>query len=478
MRHEVKSNAVIVAEADAIDRAWMETVLHRENYAVKLASDVDCVRSHLTTLESVVAVVLGNLSPRKIPVDLLCDIRRRFPVLPVIAVSDRPSSGDVVEAMKCGATDVLAKPVCRERLRDSLSNALASSDAPRIPSMPRVPSALLANSPAMRRLLALVQQVGFSDAPILIRGETGVGKEVLARRLHALSPRAGKPFLKVNCAALPSELIEGELFGYNRGAFTNADQNKPGMFERADTGAILLDEIGDMELRLQAKLLEVLQDQQFYRLGGNRAVRVNVRIIAATHVDLETAVENGAFRADLYHRLDVINLSVPPLRERYEDILPLARLLLERHNRPGMPAPVISPEFERALLTYHWPGNVRELENVMRRLLVLRNPGLLAAELNGRSRQPSLPQPPAYGEIPEGLDRSDPVLQWNSRDDADAEVQAILAALSASRWNRKAAAHLLGTGYKALLYKMKKLGIVDTDPPMYRPPKCSHSPTV
>jgi two-component system response regulator AtoC len=477
LRHEVKSNAVIVAEADAIDRASIEMVLNCENYAVKLASDVDCVRSHLTADEPVAAVVLGNLSPRKIPVDLLCDIRRRFPVLPVIAISDSPSSGEVVEAMKCGATDVLAKPVCRERLRDALSNALASSDPP-MPAGSRTPSPFLANSPAMRGLMSLIHQVGFSDAPILIRGETGVGKEVLARRLHSLSPRAGKPFLKVNCAALPPELIEGELFGYNRGAFTNADQNKPGMFERADTGAILLDEIGDMELRLQAKLLEVLQDQQFYRLGGSKPVRVNVRIIAATHVDLETAVENGAFRADLYHRLDVIDLRVPPLRDCYEDILPLARLLLERHNRPGMPAPGISPELERALLTYHWPGNVRELENVMRRLLVLRNPGLLAAELNGRGRQASLLEFRVCGETPEPLDRSGPVLQRTARDGCDAEVQAILAALSASRWNRKAAAHLLGTGYKALLYKMKKLGIVDTDQPMCRPPKRSPLPTV
>jgi two-component system response regulator AtoC len=205
---------------------------------------------------------------------------------------------------------------------------------------------------------------------------------------------------------------------------------------------------------------------------------VNVRIIAATHVDLETAVENGAFRADLYHRLDVIDLRVPPLRDCYEDILPLARLLLERHNRPGMPAPGISPELERALLTYHWPGNVRELENVMRRLLVLRNPGLLAAELNGRGRQASLLEFRVCGETPEPLDRSGPVLQRTARDGCDAEVQAILAALSASRWNRKAAAHLLGTGYKALLYKMKKLGIVDTDQPMCRPPKRSPLPTV
>ena len=477
MRHEAKSNAVIVAEADASDRKRIEIFLNSENYAVKVASDVECLRRHLTTLEPVAAVVLGNLSLRKIPVDLLCDIRMRYPMLPIIAIFETPRSNEVVEAMKCGATDVLVKPVCRERLRDSLSTALASGDA-RKPNESPMPPAFLETSPAMHRLMSMVHRVGFSDAPVLIQGETGVGKEVLARRLHALSPRAGKPFLKVNCAALPSELIEGELFGYNRGAFTNADQNKPGMFERADTGAILLDEIGDMEPRLQAKLLEVLQDQQFYRLGGSKAVRVNVRIIAATHVDLETAVENGAFRADLFHRLDVIDLCVPPLRERHEDILPLARLLLERHDRPGMPAPAISPELERALLTYHWPGNVRELENVMRRLLVLRNPGLLAAELNGRRRQTPQLGPPGSLEGPERLDRSGAIPGPTSRAHGDPEVEAILAAMSATRWNRKAAAHLLGTGYKALLYKMKKLGIVDTDPPISRPTKLSPSPTV
>jgi two-component system response regulator AtoC len=400
----------------------------------------------------------------------------RYPMLPIIAISDTLPSKEVVEAMKCGATDVLVKPVCREHLRDSLSTALASSDR-RMAAESGMPSAFLETSPAMHRLISMIHQVGFSDAPVLIQGETGVGKEVLARRLHALSPRAGKPFLKVNCAALPSELIEAELFGYNRGAFTSADQNKSGMFERADTGVILLDEIGDMELRLQAKLLEVLQDQQFYRLGGNKAVQVNVRIIAATHVDLETAVENGTFRADLYHRLDVIDLYVPPLRERQEDILPLARLLLERHNRPGMPAPAISPELERALLTYRWPGNVRELENVMRRLLVLRNPELLAAELNGRRRQTAQLGPRSYVEAPERLDRSDTIPEPTSEPDGDEEVKAILAALSATRWNRKAAAHLLRTGYKALLYKMKKLGIVDTDPPISPPTRLSPSPT-
>jgi two-component system response regulator AtoC len=275
LRHETKSNAVIVAEADASDRKRIEIFLNSENYAVKVASDVECLRRHLTTLDPVAAVVLGNLSPRKIPVDLLCDIRMRYPMLPIIAISDTLPSKEVVEAMKCGATDVLVKPVCREHLRDSLSTALASSDR-RMAAESGMPSAFLETSPAMHRLISMIHQVGFSDAPVLIQGETGVGKEVLARRLHALSPRAGKPFLKVNCAALPSELIEAELFGYNRGAFTSADQNKSGMFERADTGVILLDEIGDMELRLQAKLLEVLQDQQFYRLGGNKAVQVNV----------------------------------------------------------------------------------------------------------------------------------------------------------------------------------------------------------
>ena len=194
----------------------------------------------------------------------------------------------------------------------------------------------------MKEIQALVAQIGWSEAPVLIQGETGTGKEVIARELHAQSPRANKPFLKLNCAALPSELVESELFGYERGAFTGAFQKKAGMFELADGGTILLDEIGDMDVRLQAKLLQVLQDQEFQRIGGKETIKVDVRVMAATHRDLEKAIADRSFREDLYYRLNVIKCVLPPLRERREDIVPLAEFLMKRHAVPGVPMPAIT----------------------------------------------------------------------------------------------------------------------------------------
>jgi two-component system response regulator AtoC len=316
----------------------------------------------------------------------------------------------------------------------------------------------------------MIHRVGPSDAPVLIQGETGSGKEVLARELHRFSPRAGRPLLKINCAALPSELIDSELFGYRRGAFTGAVQDKPGQFELADGGTILLDEIGDMDVRLQARLLMFLQDHEFYPVGGQTAVRVNVRVIAATNADLENAMAMASFRADLYYRLNVINLHVPPLRERREDILPIAAFLLKRHAVPGTPIPRISAALERALLTYVWPGNIRELESVMRRLLIVRNEALVIRELNRprRSEVQTFEQGVGAHSVEPPADSSNchPVLEGISKAGGDAEREAIRAALESARWNRKAAAFLLGTGYKALLYKMKKLGIADINSPL------------
>jgi two-component system response regulator AtoC len=316
----------------------------------------------------------------------------------------------------------------------------------------------------MREIQSLADQIGWSEAPVLVQGETGSGKEVIAREFHARSPRAKKLFLKLNCAALPSELVESELFGYERGAFTGAFQKKAGMFEMADGGTILLDEIGDMDVRLQAKLLQVLQDHQFQRIGGKDIVKVDVRIMAATHRDLETAIAERSFREDLYYRLNVINIHIPPLRERGQDILPMAEYLMKRHATPGAPSPVITPDLRRTMLTYGWPGNVRELENVVRKLLILGDADLIARELQGKTsrrapaafaRQENLTRPAAsdYGV-------SDaPILEQVTKAKHQAETDAILAALNATRWNRKQAAALLKVDYKALLYKMKKLGV-------------------
>src|SRR5271155_4413146 len=235
------------------------------------------------------------------------------------------------------------------------------------------------NSPVFSA--AFLKRVGMADVPVLLHGETGVGKEIMARRLCAYSPRANKPFLKLNCAALPSELVESELFGFEKGAFTGAVTDKPGRFELAQGGTILLDEIGDMDIRLQAKLLQVMQDGEVQPLGSRRIVKVDVRVMAATHRDLRRGIEDGAFREDLYYRLNVINIVIPPLRERPQEIIPLAETLLRRHLPPGTTAPVLTKELQSAMLEYSWPGNVREVENVMRRYLVYQDADLLIQEL-------------------------------------------------------------------------------------------------
>ena len=309
----------------------------------------------------------------------------------------------------------------------------------------------------------MVGQIGWSEVPVLIQGETGSGKEVLARELHAQSPRANKPFLKLNCAALPSELVESELFGYERGAFTGAFQKKAGKFEIADGGTILLDEIGDMDVRLQAKLLQVLQDHEFQRIGGKETIKVDVRIMAATHRDLEKAIVEGTFREDLYYRLNVINLRVPPLRDRQEDILPLAEFLIKKHAAGGLPAPAIPLDLKHAMMTYHWPGNVRELENYVRKFMILGDAAALASELHAKAtRKPMRPMPVAEVRS-QAVERAggSPILEQVTQARKQAETDAILAALNSTRWNRKQAAALLKIDYKALLYKMKKLGVED-----------------
>jgi two-component system response regulator AtoC len=306
----------------------------------------------------------------------------------------------------------------------------------------------------MAKLQAILPKVAASDVPVLIHGETGTGKEVLARQLHALSPRANKPFVKLNCAAVPPELAESELFGHERGAFTGAIQRKPGIFEMADGGTVMLDEIGDMEFRLQAKLLQVLQDQEFRRVGGTETVRINVRVIAATHRDLRQAGENHTFRQDLYFRLNGFSLTMPALRERRHDIFPLAEFLYRRHHgrHSSMPA---SEGLKEALLRHDWPGNVRELEMVVRKLGVLGDPDYVAAELN------AFCGPSDYddGLVDCAAPQKSSPLEHASRTKDESEARAIRSALESTRWNRKQAAAVLQLDYKALLYKMKKLAI-------------------
>jgi transcriptional regulator with PAS, ATPase and Fis domain len=324
-------------------------------------------------------------------------------------------------------------------------------------------SAYLFSGAWMHSVRSTLEQLAGFDVPVVFTGETGVGKEVLARKLHLLSARACHPFLKLNCAAVPLELLESELFGYDRGAFTGALGSKPGKFELAEGGTILLDEIGDMDIKLQAKLLHVLQDKEFQRLGGTEPIRVDVRVLTATHRDLRKEIAAGRFREDLYYRLNVVTVEVPPLRERKDEILSLARFFLNKHAVPGMPVPALTAEVEQALLAYDWPGNVRELENVIRRVLVFGNSGLLLGELIPAPRNGNGNGQPASDLAADlGLPRSNghvPTLTQFDQARSRAEASVILAALGRVHWNRKKAASLLNVDYKSLLYKMRKLGI-------------------
>ncbi len=308
---------------------------------------------------------------------------------------------------------------------------------------------------------AWLADIAASDVPVLLTGETGVGKEVMARRIYRQSPRSRKPFVKINCAALPSELLESELFGYEPGAFTGALKSTPGKFEIADGGVILLDEIGDMDIRLQAKLLHVLQDGEFHRLGATRLIRVSIRLLAATHRDLVAAVAEGRFRQDLYYRLNVITIRIPPLRERRDEIVPLAQFFLQKHANPELPVPLLTPALQDALLRYSWPGNIRELENVIRGYLVFRDPAPVVRELlSGTS---SRPERSARNGTPGPQHGLGPLARLD-RARSDEMAKQIKDALEASRWNRRKAARLLQIDYSALLYRMKKLGISANTP--------------
>jgi transcriptional regulator with PAS, ATPase and Fis domain len=323
----------------------------------------------------------------------------------------------------------------------------------------------------MRKVKALIDQVADTDATVLIEGESGVGKGLVAQALHAHSARRDQPLVRVNCAALPTELLESELFGYERGAFTGAHRRKPGKFEFAHGGTLVLDEVGEIPLGLQAKLLHVLQDGAFARLGGAQDVRVDVRVIAATNRDLERAAAEGGFRQDLYYRLNVVKIPVPPLRERPEEIPVLAEYFLRRYaaqyRRPVQP---LTPATLALMLEYPWPGNVRELENLVRRMVLLRQEGVAeieadvrgaVAKAQGNGGSQAVRQEPDLGSLN--------LREASRRAAREVEQRLIREALERARWNRTEAAKLLGISYRGLRYKMREYDMDPKDDPLRNP---------
>jgi two-component system, NtrC family, response regulator AtoC len=463
-----KQKKILFLKRASEDRSHIETMLRCEGYKVEAADDAgDAIRLLEQSPFDFSALLLSLPGDGSEGLGLLRRIRRHpeCQELPLIVLSGPCSTATIVEAIKAGADDFLIEPVSPIELASALDRPLTRGDALKpfsgVPNQTgRTPAVSFCPGGWLGAMRASLERIGASGEPVVIQGETGVGKEVVAQLLHACSARAGRPFLKLNCAALPSELVESELFGFEKGAFTGALNFKPGKFERADTGTLLLDEIGDMDFRIQAKLLQVLQDHQFERLGGKETISVDVRVIAATHCDLEKAIEEGRFRADLYHRLNVINLRVPPLRERLEEIIPLAELFLSKHTVSPDGKAEITPALREALNAYHWPGNVRELENFMRRYEVLRSVDQAVEELHRRSQR-SEGREAADSGGPFAVPSPGAVLSLSKVDEAqrNLEAEVILNALNATQWNRKMAAARLHIDYKALLYKMKKLGL-------------------
>jgi DNA-binding NtrC family response regulator len=457
--------SILVVDDEPSMRRYLQTLLEVDSYEVVAAGSgaeaLACVqREPVPDL-----VLLDLLMPDLDGLQTLERLRQTRPGLKVVMLSCVSDTRKVVQAIRLGAQDYLTKPFQKAELDAVLSHCLRSETAlAEAGSQPGEVEELsdelffVAASPAMRKIREQVSQVANVNVPVLMLGESGSGKEVVARLIHKLSPRAQRTFLKVNCAALPADLLESELFGYEPGAFTGATRSKPGKFELCDKGTILLDEIGEMPPILQAKLLHVLQDQQFSRLGSRSMVTVDVRILAATNVDIQQAIAAKKIREDLYYRLNAFTVHVPPLRERREEIPLLIRhfmgLFATRYARAPLP---VSPTLVTACLHYFWPGNLRELENFVKRYLILGDEQLALSELESKEKEAGPPtDQPAEPLVTQ--DRNDLKSLVRGLKD-EAEREAITRALERTRWNRKEAARRLGISYKALLYKIRRYNI-------------------
>ncbi|MGE0453617.1 MAG: sigma-54-dependent transcriptional regulator [Vicinamibacteria bacterium] len=460
---------ILLVDDDESTREYLSLLLAARGYAVVAAASGPEALEHLRTGPAPAAILVDMLMPGMDGLAFIEEARANGSRAPAIVISAIDKIRTVVDAMNRGAADYLTKPFEEPELDLAIQNALEKQRLREEVSQLRArladvePAAdALGASPSMQRLREIARQIADTDAPVLLLGETGVGKEVLARYIHAQSARADKPLVRVNCAALPHDLLESELFGHERGAFSGALQAKPGKFEQAHGGSLLLDEITEMGPALQAKLLHVLQDGEFTRLGGRQPLRADARVLAASNRNLERAVADGSFREDVYFRLNVVRMEVPPLRERREDIPLLCETFLRRYagryRRPGRPLP---PQLIEAFLRHDWPGNVRELENAVRRFVILPDLALALAEL----RQPGAPPAPAAALAPPPASGGLASLRGVGAAAADsAERDLVARVLAETRWNRREAARRLRISYKALLNRIKRWSLADAAP--------------
>lgn len=470
-----KFKILIVDDDDSI-RSYISRLLNMSGYEAITASSGKEALNLIKLNPDVVVVLLDVLMPEMDGLETLIAIKKSTKDMPVIMLSALGQTGIIVKAMKAGASDYLVKPFEEEELDLALSKAIEKRKLlAEIISLKKklrideLKGEFIFASPKMQKIKDVIEQVADTDVSILIDGESGTGKELIARSLHYRSNLKDKPFIKVNCAALPHDLLESELFGYERGAFTGAYKSKAGKFELANNGTIFLDEIGEIDLAIQSKLLQVLQEGSFSRLGGKQDVKVNVRIIAATNRDLKKAVEEGAFREDIYYRLNVVNIHLPTLSERPEDIAYLFDYFLETYNEKYAKHITIDKETVYPLLmSYSWPGNIRELKNMVKRMVILGNVEDMERYL---SSSPSVQTEfkheirkatgKGHGKALPEVDLSTiiPLKDVAKEAAVKAEREMILRALHGTNWNKKKAAELLQISYKALLYKIKECGI-------------------
>jgi two-component system response regulator FlrC len=426
---------VLIVEDDANLRDALSDTLGGRDFPV-FAADSGAAALSILSREPVGLVVSDlQMSPMN-GHELLAEIRRRHPAMPAVLMTAYGTIENAVDVMRDGAADYLVKPFAASTLLDVVQRLL---HAPADVTRP------VAEDPLTRELLRVAERVAASAATVMISGESGSGKEVFARFMHEKSPRRKQPFIAINCAAIPENMLEAVLFGYEKGAFTGAGSAHAGKFEQANGGTLLLDEISEMELGLQAKLLRVLQEREVERIGGSKTISLDVRVLATTNRDLRQCVQDGRFREDLYYRLNVFPLYIPPLRERKLDIAPLARHAIARHAESGKHAPVLSDCAVEKLRQHDWPGNVRELENLIQRTLILLQGDALCAE------DLAFEEAAATGTAPI---MSESMLQDDLK---KREYRVIADALQADGGNRSAAAARLGISPRTLRYKLARM---------------------
>src|SRR5579885_900784 len=439
---------LIVDDEENIGRS-LRLVLEREGYQVAVCRSAAEFRAHPDTARAD-AFLFDVRLPDGNGIDLLRSLRQGASPSPVIMISGHGTIADAVEATRAGAFDFLEKPLSRDKVLLALKNALEQAtlrqENERLRELVGSGPTMIGSSPAFQRAVEQAGMAARSDARVLIEGESGTGKELLAAHIHAESPFAGGPFVKVNCAAIPTELIESELFGHEKGAFTGATAARRGKFELADGGTLFLDEVGDLHASSQAKLLRVLQEGEFHRVGGEQPIRVSVRVISATNRDLSELVQQQKFREDLYYRLCVVPVRMPSLRERREDVRPLAEYFLSEFcARNNFKPKQFGPGVFEVLEDYAWPGNIRELRNTVERMAILtRGDTLEAAAVPVEIRI-------ARSVSPKG----------NLREAREsAEREHILRALEESKWNVSSAARVLGMERTNLHKRIRALGLV------------------